>query len=101
MLIIKLHAEGTSVSKISELLKINRKTAYKWIERYQDNKTLVDKKRPGQPRCTTKEIDREIMRHKQLNNVTNIKSIKESLQLKCSSKTIYRRLKALSEQDVT
>jgi putative transposase len=34
LLVVREHLEGASISELSEIYEVSRKTIYKWLERY-------------------------------------------------------------------
>lgn len=59
--IIALHKDGQSKSTIARKLHVNRSTVTRWIEHYNDTKSVKDSPRKGQPRFTDDSTDTNIV----------------------------------------
>jgi transposase len=83
-------------SKIAKIMKCNRKTVTRWLNRWEETKDLSDHPCSGAPRITTVEQDQMMvdMALEEMN--TTSKTIKDELEntgITVSQNTIQRRLK--------
>ncbi|XP_064098727.1 uncharacterized protein LOC135209921 [Macrobrachium nipponense] len=67
-------------------------TVYRWINRWQREGSIYDKPRRGRPRVTSSEQDRQILRAIHAYPKQDPVGIVQSLNYRCSWKTIQRRL---------
>jgi transposase len=90
--IVTLHNIGYTKSEIAEEIHCSDKSVLLWIERWENEHSLVDSDRSGRPRCTDEMTDQAIEEVAEKKIFTVPKSIKNELQLECSARTIRRRL---------
>ena len=69
-----------TVSELAERFEVSRKTAHKWIDRYEDGGTenLIDRSRAPKhsPQRTSKEVERLILRIKRAHSTWGTKKIR-------------------------
>lgn len=95
-MIIGLHKAGKSHRKIAEELKISRRTVDYNVMKFKTSGSIIDKKRSGCPRKTTKINDRHIVILSKRNRQRTAPEIKAKLKLSrledVSVSTVKRRL---------
>ncbi|CAF3107265.1 unnamed protein product [Rotaria sp. Silwood2] len=83
-------------NKIAKIVKCNRTTVTRWLNRWEETKDLSDRSRPGAPRTTTIEQD-QMMVNMALTEIDGTsKTIAEELQnneVNVSDRTVRRRLR--------
>jgi len=90
--IVTLHGIGWTGRDIAHELHCDEHTVTRWIHRWQETHSLEDGDRSGRQRCTTDDLDQDIMRHsdEHVNEVP--KDIVRALDLGVSAHTVRRRL---------
>lgn len=96
--IIVRHELGQTINKITRDMKITKKTARKWIQKYKEDENVSRKKGSGRNRKTTLEQDNDIVNEIKNNNLLTAENIKDNLaekQINISTRTVINRLNEL------
>jgi transposase len=90
--IITLHGVGWPGRNIAQELHCSENTVSLWLKRWEETRSLEDAERSGRPRCTSDELDQDIILHSDAHVNSNPRDIQRELELHCSARTIRRRL---------
>jgi len=90
--IVTLHGIGWTGRDIAQELHCEEHAVTRWVQRWQETRSLEDAERTGRPRCTSEETDVAIEEFADEKKRTVPKQVKKELQLDCSARTIRRRL---------
>jgi transposase len=90
--IITLHGIGWAGRDIAQELHCDEHAVTRWVHRWTETHSLEDSERSGRPRCTTDDIDQDIMLHSDAHINDNPKDIVRALDLDVSARTVRRRL---------
>lgn len=87
-----LWVRGMSAGTIAQETGTSVTTVYRWLRRWRRHGSIDSVPRSGRPRITSREEDAAIVHTAKSLSLLTLDEIKRTLQLKCSSKTILRRL---------
>jgi transposase len=90
--IVTLHNTGWTGRAIAQELRCDEHAVTRWVHRWEETRSLDDGERSGRPRCTTDDVDQDIMLHADAHVNDNPKDIARALDLDVSAKTVRRRL---------
>lgn len=90
---IWLWVKGNSARSIAKETGASVTTVYRWIRRWRHGGVIENKPRCGRPRVTSKEEDFAILRTACARSQLSSINIKSHLNLRCSSKTVLRRIR--------
>jgi transposase len=90
--IITLHQVGWTGRDIAKELHCSENTVSLWLNRWKEDHSLLDKERSGRPRCTTDDLDQDIMIYSDSHVNKLPKDLVRELDLPVSARTVRRRL---------
>jgi transposase len=90
--IVTLHGIGWTGRDIAQEIHCDEHAVTRWVHRWEETHSLQDGERSGRPRCTTDDIDQDMMIHSDTHVNDLPKDIQRALDLDCSARTIRRRL---------
>jgi transposase len=90
--IVTLEKLNWTHKHIAEVIKCSENTVSLWVNRWREEHSVADSERSGRPRCTTDDIDQDIMIYSDTHVNDLPKDIQRDLELECSARTIRRRL---------
>lgn len=90
---IWLWVKGNSARSIAKETGTSVTTVYRWIRRWRHGGVVENKPRCGRPRVTSKEEDIAILRTACARSQLSSINIKSHLNLRCSPKTVLRRIR--------
>jgi transposase len=90
--IITLHGVGWTGRDIAQEIHCSENTVELWLQRWKETRSLDDAERSGRPRCTSDDVDQDIMLHSDAHVNDNPKDIVRALDLDVSARTVRRRL---------
>jgi transposase len=90
--IVTLHGLGWTGRDIAQELHCDEHAVTRWVHRWEETRSLEDGERSGRPRCTTEDVDQDIMLHSDSHVNDNPKDIVRALDLDVSARTVRRRL---------
>ena len=90
--IITLDKVGWLHKDIAEALHCSENSVSLWVNRWREEHSVADAERSGRPRCTTDDIDQDIMLYSNSHHSALPRDIRRELQLQASARTVRRRL---------
>lgn len=93
-LVIEGRNDGLSYSELAGRFKISKAGARKICVKYDTTGFIVNMPKTGRPRKTSQRTDKRIVREIAKNPLGTARTIKETLELDVSTRTINRRLKS-------
>jgi transposase len=90
--IVTLHKIGWTGCDIAVELNCDEHAVSRWIHRWNATHSLNDADRCGRPRCTTDDVDQDIMIYSNNHHNDLPATIKHELDIHSSSRTVRRRL---------
>lgn len=79
--IVILKEQGYTAQKISQIMNINIKSVYRWLQRYQIDENLGRKIGSGRPKITTVEQDQKLFDELKENKHLNADKLKKNWKL--------------------
>lgn len=93
-LVIEGRNDGLSYSELAGRFKMSKAGARKICVKYDTTGFIVNMPKTGRPRKTSQRTDKRIVREIAKNPLGTARTIKETLELDVSTRTINRRLKS-------
>jgi transposase len=90
--VITLDKLGWSHKDIAQTIKCSENSVSLWVSRWRDERSVADAERSGRPRCTTDDVDQDIMLHSDAHVMDSPRDIVRELDLGVSARTVRRRL---------
>jgi len=90
--IVTLHGLGWTGQTIAQELRCDEHAVTRWVRRWEETRSLDDSERSGRPRCTTDDVDQEIIAYSDAHVTATPRDIVHALELDVDRCTVRRRL---------